>query len=143
MSIRLDHTVDESYEDARDYLIKAEMEYWATIPTDIPHSTFSINNAPLQLAWGDPSGTRGGSLFLYVTRTGYQRVNCGCLTQIRGGTGVERCGTQYLPAEFCNRIRNDTRLPASSEELKVSSLDAFVEWQNAIDKAYTDIPAES
>lgn len=64
-------------------------------------------------------------------------VECGCLTQIKDGSGFFKAFKNGNPDEqLTQEIINDVRIPRSPREITKESLPVFAEWQRKIDKLY-------
>lgn len=91
-------------------------------------------------AWSVRLSSFGGCLFLYATRSGVQESiyipgidrpeegATGCLTQIRLSE-YKMAATKKLS----NQIRNDSRIPLGPDDIRISDLPTFAEWQRIID----------
>lgn len=83
----------------------------------------------IQRAWKSPLGNRGGSLFRFVSKSGFMEYNaCGCLTQVASGI------RDACTPELTEAIRADSRIPHDPNLITVDNLHVFAEWQRRIDK---------
>lgn len=61
-------------------------------------------------------------------------VDCGCLTQIRGGGGFAAFRSGEIDPALSEEIAFDTRIPESGCSIRVEHLPVFAEWQRRLDK---------
>lgn len=96
-------------------------------------------------AWNEPSSHRAGCLFTVVTddsaKTHFRedRLQCGCLTQIRQDRYKEINTVDgpwvALTDDLTERIRKDDRIPDDPKQIEtVEQLQIFAEWQRIIDR---------
>lgn len=116
--MRFNHPRDKSYEDAVKYLTE--------------------NSDRIEEAWDDPLHKRGGSLFVFASKTGTFKGEddkiIGCLTSIRSAEiHVSGCSPEVTKA-----IRTDSRLPHFYNDITVESLVVFAEWQRRLDHEFQD-----
>ena len=57
-------------------------------------------------------------------------AQCGCLTMVRENNGYWKAPTDELTDE----ISRDQRIPRKREDIRVSDLPVFAEWQRRLDK---------
>jgi len=84
--------------------------------------------------WSSPKSKEslGGCLFAYADKTGQGIQGSGCLTMLRG-----RNKSNYkVPGrpDLTQEIQNDDRLPESADDITLSHLPVFAEWQRRLDK---------
>lgn len=105
---------------------------------DIEKIVGSHDPAKIASAMWDKART----LFQCATISGRPGVECGCLTQIRGGP----CHRVAMKPELADEIRDDDRLPTSVCDLRLAIsackspdeiravLQPFAEWQRRLDR---------
>lgn len=102
-----------------DIFVVADDFKWLSYKDAVKHLT--ENPKEIYKTWGDPAGHVAGCLFKFVAK------GCGCLTQIKGD--IEPSLSNKLLID----INNDARIPESGYEIRVEHLEAFKEYQEAID----------
>lgn len=89
----------------------------------------TTNPEEIENKWHNPS-TMHGCLFQFATPTGHAKGASGCLTLIRRDHDLRVLGRPDLT----EAIRNDTRIPILSGDIRVEHLPVFAEWQRRLDK---------
>lgn len=136
------HEFDKSYKSARAYLIRETRRFIKDMKAkDRDLTDPAVKEiSPIYEAWNNPLEMRGGSLFLYATRTGYQYAYCGCLSQVHSNhTGCQQVQDD-LTGCIKDEIRAESRIPLDMVDCGPDDLDVFVEWQERLDVFFAARP---